>query len=141
MIKKGNKTTVILLVLAGIITAGTVAIVVYRNRKKDKTKQVNPSLTAASAVSSAVTSGYIPAYFPLRKGMYGEDVRILQAVLMIRGYNIGKWGTDGKFGADTLTAVREAFKDPSKNEVTEAEWYPFYSIYKIENNLPQVTVK
>ena len=116
-----------------LITAGTIAILVYNKKKK------NPKETVASAVSSAVTSGYVPESFPLRKGMWGNNVRALQGALMWIGYSVGKWGTDGKFGDDTLKAVREAFKNPTKTEVTEAEWKPYYNVYTINNNLPTTT--
>lgn len=42
----------------------------------------------------------------LRKGMRGEDVRTLQQQLMQLGYRLPKYGADGDFGAETLTAVK-----------------------------------
>lgn len=43
----------------------------------------------------------------LRKGMKGEDVRTLQAALMARGFDCGKAGADGDFGAGTDAALRQ----------------------------------
>ena len=42
----------------------------------------------------------------LRRGMTGEAVRAAQALLILRGFSCGKWGTDGEFGAATLSAVK-----------------------------------
>ena len=137
---KSKRTTVVLIVIAAVIVAGTIAIIIYNKRKKLQKTQVNPPITPVTAASAAVTTGYVPESFPLRKGMWGNNVRAMQAALMLMGYNIGKWGTDGKFGDDTLRAVREHFKNPTKTEVTEAEWKPLNTIYTIENNLPTITV-
>ncbi len=42
----------------------------------------------------------------LKKGVKkGDDIKDLQAELQRRGYNIGKYGVDGKFGNDTRNAV------------------------------------
>ena len=47
----------------------------------------------------------------LRKGSRGEDVREMQAALIARGYDLGRWGADGIFGAQTLKAVKAFQKD------------------------------
>lgn len=47
----------------------------------------------------------------LRKGMHGEDVRTLQRQLMQLGYGLPKYGADGDFGTETLTAVMAFQKD------------------------------
>ena len=138
MAKAKKKTTIILIVLAVVILAGTIAFLVINRRKKNKTESIAQSIK--SSVSGAVTSGYSPESFPLKKGMYGENVRTLQAGLIIQGYSVGPYGSDGKFGDKTLAAVREAFKNPNKTEVTESEWKPYYTIYKVNNNLPEVNV-
>ncbi len=44
----------------------------------------------------------------LSKGCKGEEVRALQALLILRGFDCGKSGTDGSFGTDTDKAVRAA---------------------------------
>lgn len=46
----------------------------------------------------------------LSKGNKGEEVRALQALLILRGFGCGKSGADGSFGADTDKAVRAAQK-------------------------------
>ena len=43
----------------------------------------------------------------LRRGDSGEDVRALQAALIRLGFDCGRWGADGDFGADTARALRE----------------------------------
>lgn len=42
----------------------------------------------------------------LRKGSSGNSVKALQGILIANGFSCGRWGADGDFGADTLTAVR-----------------------------------
>ena len=42
----------------------------------------------------------------LRRGDVSETVRAAQALLILRGYSCGKWGTDGEFGSATLSAVK-----------------------------------
>ena len=42
----------------------------------------------------------------LRKGSSGACVTSLQTALMNRGYDLGKWGADGKFGDATEKAVK-----------------------------------
>ena len=47
----------------------------------------------------------------LRKGSRGEAVREMQAALIARGYDLGRWGADGIFGNQTLEAVKAFQKD------------------------------
>lgn len=47
----------------------------------------------------------------LKRGSKGEYVTLLQTQLMNRGYDLGKWGADGDFGAQTEKAVKEFQKD------------------------------
>lgn len=47
----------------------------------------------------------------LSKGDKGNDVKDMQIKLIACGYNCGKSGADGDFGANTLTAVKEFQKD------------------------------
>ncbi len=42
----------------------------------------------------------------LRKGDSGTDVKELQEALLREGYDLGSYGADGKFGGETLSAVR-----------------------------------
>ena len=42
----------------------------------------------------------------LKIGSSGSDVRELQSLLVGWGYDLGKWGADGDFGADTQKAVK-----------------------------------
>ena len=43
----------------------------------------------------------------LKKGSKGEDVRIMQQMLITCGYDIGNTGVDGLFGPKTLAAVKQ----------------------------------
>ena len=47
----------------------------------------------------------------LKKGDKGEAVRQAQALLLRRGYDLGKWGADGDFGSATEAAVRQFQRD------------------------------
>lgn len=47
----------------------------------------------------------------LRKGDSGAYVAMAQAELINRGYDLGAWGADGKFGNQTEKAVKEFQKD------------------------------
>ena len=47
----------------------------------------------------------------VRKGDKGDAVRYLQTLLMKRGYDLGKWGADGDFGAQTEKAVKQFQRD------------------------------
>ena len=127
MVRKSRKTTVILIVIAAVIAVGTIALLIYNRRKKIKNESFTQS--AKSAVSSAVTSGYVPESFPLKKGMYGEAIRAMQVGLISSGYSCGTYGSDGKFGSATLDAVRKKFNSPNKSEVSEWEWDNHFRVF------------
>jgi len=56
--------------------------------------------------------GEDPSYRPtLRKGDAGPYVTLAQTELIQRGYDLGSWGADGKFGAATEKAVRQFQQD------------------------------
>ena len=67
----------------------------------------------------ACVSGEIPEPVPpdpdkkptLRKGDQGAYVTLAQTELLQRGYDLGNWGADGKFGAATEKAVRQFQQD------------------------------
>lgn len=52
-----------------------------------------------------------PGRETLRKGDNGDAVRELQQLLIDRGYDLGKYGADGKYGAQTEKAVKQFQKD------------------------------
>ncbi len=47
----------------------------------------------------------------LRRGSRGNVVKELQALLISRGYDLGRWGADGIFGKQTMKAVKAFQKD------------------------------
>lgn len=53
----------------------------------------------------------------LKMGSTGEDVKKVQEALKGMGYDLGKWGIDGKFGAATEAAVK-AFQEAQGLKVT-----------------------
>ena len=52
----------------------------------------------------------------LRHGCEGEDVKLMQEMLLKLGYDLGKWGCDGDFGDCTDLALR-AFQKNAKVDV------------------------
>jgi hypothetical protein len=75
----------------------------------------------------------------LSRGSQGEDVRKVQQFLMYWGHDLGRWGADGKFGAQTEKAVRE-FQDATELPITgvwgDQEWAKMEEI----NNRPPVEI-
>ena len=62
--------------------------------------------TADKPAESA--AGGFTAVFPqLTKGSTGDKVRVLQELLLGRGYDMGTYGADGNFGAATRTEVTQ----------------------------------
>lgn len=47
----------------------------------------------------------MPALPALRRGDKSEAVRAMQALLILRGFSCGEWGTDGSFGPATAAAL------------------------------------
>lgn len=43
----------------------------------------------------------------LKKGSKGDEVKTAQRLLLAEGYELGKWGADGDFGAKTYAVVKE----------------------------------
>lgn len=61
------------------------------------------------AIPRGIEGGEIPVPTTkptLRRGDKGEDVKALQQMLIDRGYDLGKWGADGSYGAQTAEAVK-----------------------------------
>lgn len=71
-----------------------------------------PPETAPSAPSEPADDKTDTQTMPtLRKGDKGDDVRYLQTLLIAQGYDLGKWGADGEFGAQTEKAVKQFQRD------------------------------
>ena len=49
----------------------------------------------------------------LKQGSSGSDVKKMQEALINAGYDVGSTGADGKFGKNTLAAVKQYQKDNS----------------------------
>jgi hypothetical protein len=136
-VKKANKKRSIVLIMVAILSMlGLGILIVVLNRKKLKGESSVQHV--ASAVSSTVRGGsYVAESFPLKKGMKGDNVKALQYGLMKLGFSVGVGGTDGLFGNDTLKGVRQYYGNNSKESVSYEEWKPFYTLYSVDNNLPQ----
>lgn len=71
-----------------------------------------PGETAPSAPSKPADDKQDTQTLPtLRKGDKGDAVRYLQTLLIAQGYDLGKWGADGDFGAQTEKAVKQFQRD------------------------------
>lgn len=84
-------------------------------RFKPRLSSSNPSSTFPAADAPAGASD-----FPLKKGSKGEKVRLLQRALIAKyGKSIlPKYGADGSFGSETITALRKAGLSSSVDEST-----------------------
>ena len=60
-------------------------------------------------VQDTASSGYVTVVY--RKGSTGTAVREYQEKLQRLGYDLGRWGADGDFGADTYNAVVKFQRD------------------------------
>ena len=64
------------------------------------------------AIPKGLEGGELPVSLPvLKRGSKNEYVTKLQTMLIQRGYDVGKTGADGKFGAKTEEAVRKFQRD------------------------------
>lgn len=102
---------IILVLIVMVITIAVFYII--RNRK---------TVTETESHGKTKTSGgYVAESFPLKQGMKGENIRLMQARLIVQAAEIGLVA-DGLFGPITLKSVRSYFKDPKKTSVTKTEW-------------------
>lgn len=62
--------------------------------------------TAPVRVPDTSATEYVLGSRSLEKGSNGTDVKTLQELLIQLGYSLPKFGTDGDFGSETLTAVK-----------------------------------
>ena len=133
---KKKKVVTALIIISLLIAAVVVIFVVRRRKNLPAQSKESISQSVANVVKSAVTT-YIPESFPLKKGMKGNNVKIMQDSLAYMGYKPTSdiFVVDGYFGDITLEVVRQYFNDKNKNQVSEAEWKPFYTIYSVNNNL------
>ena len=61
--------------------------------------------TAAGKPAESTAEGFTAVFPQLRKGSKGDKVRVLQELLLGRGYDLGTYGADGDFGATTHRRV------------------------------------
>lgn len=64
-----------------------------------------PYVEAEPEPTDSVTDGFIAVFPQLSKGSKGDKVRVLQELLLGRGYDLGTYGADGDFGATTHRRV------------------------------------
>ena len=61
--------------------------------------------TAAGKPAESTAEGFTAVFPQLSKGSKGDKVRVLQELLLGRGYDLGTYGADGDFGATTHRRV------------------------------------
>lgn len=64
-----------------------------------------PYVEPESEPTDSVTDGFTAVFPQLSKGSKGDKVRVLQELLLGRGYDLGTYGADGDFGATTNRRV------------------------------------
>lgn len=64
-----------------------------------------PYVEAEPEPKDNVTDGFTAVFPQLSKGSKGDKVRVLQELLLGRGYDLGTYGADGDFGATTHRRV------------------------------------
>ena len=64
-----------------------------------------PYVEAEPEPTDSVTEGFTAVFPQLSKGSKGDKVRVLQELLLGRGYDLGTYGADGDFGATTHQRV------------------------------------
>lgn len=102
---------IVLIIAVAIITVAVFYII--RNRKTETETETK--------TTSGSNGGYVNESFPLKQGMKGDNIRLMQARLIVQAGEIGL-KSDGLFGPITLKSVRSYFKDPQKTNVTKTEW-------------------
>ncbi len=66
-----------------------------------------PYVPGADKPAESTVGGFTAVFPQLGKGDKGDKVRVLQELLLGRGYDLGTYGADGDFGAATWTAVAQ----------------------------------
>lgn len=61
----------------------------------------------ADKPAESAADGFTAVFPQLSKGSKGDKVRVLQELLLGRGYDLGTYGADGDFGVATWTAVAQ----------------------------------
>ena len=64
-----------------------------------------PYVPAADKPAESAAGGFTAVFPQLAKGSKGDKVRVLQELLLGRGYDLGTYGADGDFGATTRRRV------------------------------------
>ena len=76
----------------------------------------------------------------LKRGMKGDDVRRLQQRLMELGYALHKYGADGEYGSETVTAVKAFQADRGLTADGIAEEKTLAALYAGQDNTYTVTL-
>lgn len=71
----------------------------------------DPSHIVSGAVSTIQSVEDSFGKVELKKGMKGDDVKLLQTKLMALGYQLPRYGADGDYGTETSDAVKAFQKD------------------------------
>lgn len=82
-------------------------------RPMDKPGRITTAIyrPPSTGVDTSLLPGPGTRQYNVKRGMQGQSVRDIQARLIGLGYNLGKTGADGDFGAATRRAVQKFQKD------------------------------
>lgn len=97
----------------------------------------NASNPASGSANEKTSTDTMPT---LKRGSKGEYVTLLQAKLIQKGYDLGKWGADGDFGAQTEKAVKEFQRDHALNADGVVGYGTWTALDEPESNLYTVTI-
>lgn len=91
-----KKTIAILLVVCFLVSVAATSASACDCKLRSKTLQGNPTLYKVCQGKAV-----------LKIGSQGSAVILLQRALVISGYDLPKYGVDGKFGSETQKAVKK----------------------------------
>lgn len=72
-----------------------------------------PTTVPSAPSTTPVVSKPVTTPKTLRRGASGDDVRKAQSLLVSKGYSLPRYGVDGKYGNETISAVKKYQKDHS----------------------------
>lgn len=66
-----------------------------------------PNTHTVMVLDNGTTPQQVQTRRTLKKGMKGDDVKLIQTILIKERYDCGKWGADGDFGSSTESALKQ----------------------------------
>jgi len=98
----------------------------YKTRNINGTyNELKPETITQTTTTSGTTTPK-PTTTPTNSGGYkqyvnDDTVKQIQSILVLKGYNVGKFGVDGKLGSDTANAILKALQNAQIPEEIRAK--------------------